>query len=162
MEAHIQNMLDDNHTLLHNTLREATDCITPYDVDVKKIVIISQKAAMDDALAKNAPLVSENSELRIHLSFMPVEYRESVAKLQATNNHNQEYRNQRITGILPEDHGDNVNLVNALLANELVRFALCDAEYTSLHEVQKEMQRGFVVRARITTDAVTKIIPKME
>ncbi len=50
---------------------------------------------MNDVLAKNALLVSENSELRMHMSFMPVEYRDYVKSLQ-TSNH-QEYRNQRKT-----------------------------------------------------------------
>ncbi len=50
---------------------------------------------MDDLLAKNALLVTENSQLRMHLSFVPVEYRDYISNLQATND--PIYRNQRRT-----------------------------------------------------------------
>ncbi len=63
-------------------------------------VLTSQKKLMNDVIAKNALLVIEKSELRVrmHMSFMPVEYRDYVKNLQnlQKNNH-QEYRNQRKT-----------------------------------------------------------------
>ncbi len=58
---------------------------------------------------QNAQLVMENSELRMHLSFMPVEYRDYVNNMQASNH--QEYRNQRKAPkvIVPNtDHKDNI------------------------------------------------------
>jgi hypothetical protein len=49
-------------------------------------VLESQKKMMNDVIAKNALLVTENSQLRMHLSFMelPVEYRDYVNNLQST------------------------------------------------------------------------------
>ncbi len=45
-------------------------------------VLLSQKQLMSNVLAKNAFLVSKNAEMRMHMSFMPVEYRDYVKKLQ--------------------------------------------------------------------------------
>jgi hypothetical protein len=39
-------------------------------------------------------------------------------------------------------------------------FSFRDAAYTTLHEARKQMDRGCVLRARITTDAATRIVPK--
>jgi hypothetical protein len=63
-------------------MREATYSITAYDVNDMRAVLQSQKIALEDALTKNAWLVAENSELRMHLSFMPIEYRDYVEQLQ--------------------------------------------------------------------------------
>ncbi len=72
---------------------------------------------MEDVIAKNALLVSENSELRMHMSFIPVEYRDYIKNLQKSNH--QLYRNQRKTPqvIVPEtDHrdGGSIELENTL------------------------------------------------
>jgi hypothetical protein len=107
MEAHIQTMLNKNRDIIRNAVREVSDSITPYSVSDMDNVLTSQKKLMDDVIAKNALLVSENSELRMHMSFMPVEYWDYVKNLQKSNH--QEYRNQRKTPqvIIPEtDHKD--------------------------------------------------------
>ncbi len=55
-------------------------------------VLESQKERAYDLLSKNAILlVTENSELRMHLSFMPVEYRDFVSGIKTTNH--ESYRN---------------------------------------------------------------------
>jgi hypothetical protein len=41
----------------------------------------------------NTMLVSENSKLRVHLSFMPIRYRQEIEMMQKTDN--QLYREQR-------------------------------------------------------------------
>jgi hypothetical protein len=68
------------------------DKITPYDTNDMRKVLGSQKEKLHDVLAKNALLVTENSELRMHLSFVPVEYRDFISGLQGTNH--EHYRNQ--------------------------------------------------------------------
>ena len=106
MERHVKDILDQNRLLFRNAIREATaDSITTYDVNDMRAVLQSQKIALEDALTKNARLVAENSELRMHLSFMPIEYRDHVEQLQAKDH--QLYRNQRREPqvIIPEtDH----------------------------------------------------------
>ncbi len=57
---------------------EACETIAPYDVHDMKRVLESQKEMMRNALLQNTQLVTESSELRMHLSFMPVEYRACI------------------------------------------------------------------------------------
>ena len=51
----------------------------------------------------NTMLVSENSRLRVHLSFMPIRYRQEIEMMQKTDN--QLYREQRRVpkNISPQD-----------------------------------------------------------
>ncbi len=78
MERHICETLDQNRKLLRGSLQEACEYITPDDVQDMKILLQSQKAMIEDVLTKKAQLVTENSKLRMHMSFMPVEYRDYV------------------------------------------------------------------------------------
>jgi hypothetical protein len=92
MERHICEMLDQNRKLLRGSLMEACEYVTPYDVQDMKRILESQKVMMREVLTKNSQLVTENSELHMHMSFMPVEYRDYVKNMQSSNH--QEYRNQ--------------------------------------------------------------------
>ncbi len=74
---------------------EACESITPYDVQDMKRLLESQKVMMREVPTKNTQLVTENFELRIHMSFMPVEYRDYVKNMQSSNR--QQYRHQRVT-----------------------------------------------------------------
>jgi hypothetical protein len=120
---------------------------------------------MNDALAKNALLVTENSQLRMHLSFMPVVYRDYVSNLQSTNDY--EYRNQRRTPrvIIPDTfhkQGSEILLEDAPMAHPSVINMFRNAQYETLSGAKQQMDRGFAMRACITTDAATKVIPKAE
>ncbi len=64
MERHLQMMLDQNRKAISASLREAAEGITPYDIHDMRNVLESQKKMMNDVLAKNALLVTENSQLR--------------------------------------------------------------------------------------------------
>jgi hypothetical protein len=163
MERHVKDILDQNRLLFRNAMREATDSITTYDVNDMRAVSQSQKIALEDALTKNALLVAENSELRMHLSFMPIEYRDHVEQLQAKDH--QLYRNQRREPqvIIPEtDHklGYEINMEPAPMANKHEQFALRNAQYTTLGEARAQMDRGFAIRAKLTTDKATLVYPK--
>jgi hypothetical protein len=121
MERHVKDILDQNRTVLRNTIREASDSISTYDVNDMIAVLQSQKIALEDALTKNALLIAENSELQMHLSFMPIEYRDHVEQLQAKDH--QLYRNQRREPqvIIPEtDHklGYEISMEDAPMANK--------------------------------------------
>jgi hypothetical protein len=109
--------------------------------------------------------VSENSELRMHMSFIPVEYRDFIKNLQKSNH--QQYRNQRRTPqvIIPEtDHkeGGLIELENAPMTHPAVAFSFRDAQYSTLLEARQLMDKGFALKARITTDPHTRVIPKGE
>jgi hypothetical protein len=164
MERHVKDILDQNRLLFRNAIREATaDSITTYDVNDMRAVLQSQKIALKDALTKNALLVAENSELRMHLSFMPIEYRDHVEQLQAKDH--QLYRNQRREPqvIIPEtDHklGYEINMEPVPMANKHVQFTLRDAQYTTLGEARAQMDRGFALRAKLTTDKANLGYPK--
>jgi hypothetical protein len=147
MEAHIQTMLDKNRDIIRNAVREVSDSITSYSVSDMDNVLTSQKKLMDDVIAKNVLLVSENSELRMHMSFMPVEYRDYVKNLQKSNH--QQYRNQRKTPqvIIPEtDHkdGGSIETENAPMVHHAVAFAFRDAQYSTLSEARQLIVRDLV------------------
>jgi hypothetical protein len=156
MEWHVKDILDQN--------RVVTDSITPYEDDDMRAVLQSQNLALEDALTKNVLLGDENSELRMHLSFLPVEYRDFVEDLQATDH--QMYRKQRSEPqiIVPEtDHklGYEISLEDAPMANKNVQFALRDAQYTTLGgETRAQLDRGYAIRAKLTTDKATLVYPK--
>jgi hypothetical protein len=121
-----------------------------------KRVLESQKAMMEDVLSKNSQLVTENSELRMHMSFIPVEYRDYVKNMQASNQ--QEYRKQRVTPrvIIPNaDHKDglaDIQLEDALMSHPAVAFSFRDAQYTTLSEARIQMDKSFAVRERVTSE----------
>ena len=103
MERHVKDILGQNRQLLRNSVREATDSITTYDVNDMRAVLQSQKIALEDALTKNVLLVAENSELRMHLSFMPSSiatmwnnFRQKITSCIATNDANRRSLSQRL------------------------------------------------------------------
>jgi hypothetical protein len=71
MEKHICEMLDHNRKLLRDSLQEACDCITPYDVQDMKKVFESQKAMVNDVLAKNSQLVSISISISVSIFVLP-------------------------------------------------------------------------------------------
>jgi hypothetical protein len=71
---------------ISSALITTNEKINPYDVDDMRNILQSQKETFQDLTNKNAVLVAENSKLRMHLSFMPVQYRDFAVSIQATNN----------------------------------------------------------------------------
>ncbi len=110
--------------------------------------------------------MTENFELRMYLSFMSVEYRDFVSGIQTTNH--ESYRNQRSDPkvIIPDtghlDSQSPIRLVNAPMAHPSVAAMFRDAQYETLNEARKAIDKGFVLRACITEDAATKVIPKQQ
>jgi hypothetical protein len=93
METTIGTMIKQNQEVIMNMLVESTKNITEFDVHDMKDLITSHKDALADALEIHAVLVTQNSVLRMHLSFMRVEYRDFVTKMQKNNK--PQYRDQR-------------------------------------------------------------------
>ncbi len=77
----IEKMLKATVAQINNALTSVQEKINPYEPQDMRAVLDSQKDAPKDLLTKNAILVAENSQLRSHLSFMPVQY---IATLQPT------------------------------------------------------------------------------
>jgi hypothetical protein len=102
----------------------------------------------------------------MHLSFMPVEYRDFISGIQTTNH--ESYRNQRSDPkvIIPDTgHLNNqspIRLVNAPMAHPSVIAMFRDAQYETFFESKKALEKGFALRARITENADTKRLPKSE
>ena len=65
--------------------------------------------------------------------------------------------------IIPETDpkiGYEIHLEDAPMANKHVQFALRDAQYTTLGEARAQMDRGFALRAKLTTDKANLGYPK--
>jgi hypothetical protein len=136
--------------------------INPYDVDDMRTVLLGQKETFQDLTNKNAVLVTENSKLRMHLSFMPVQYRDFVANIQATNNVLYQTQRRDPKVIIPrDDHtaGGNIAVTNAPMSHPSVQECLRDAKYTSFLHAKATLEQGFQLRARISTDKGTARIP---
>ena len=58
--------------------------ITPYDTDDAMRLLNKQTELLASLELANTMLVSENAKLRVHLSFMPIRYRQEVEKMQQT------------------------------------------------------------------------------
>ena len=69
------------------------ETITPYDTDDAMRLLYKQTELLTSLEFTNSMLVSENAKLRVHLSFMPIRYRQEIEKMQLTDN--QVYREQR-------------------------------------------------------------------
>jgi hypothetical protein len=81
----IEQMLKATAAQINNALASVQEKINPYEPQDMRAVLDNQKDALKDFLTKNAILVAENSQLRSHLSFMLVQYRDFATNLQATN-----------------------------------------------------------------------------
>jgi hypothetical protein len=142
---------------------EACETITPYDVQDMKRLLESQKVMIREALTKNAQLVTENSELRMHMSFMPVEYRDYLKNMQASNH--RQYRQQRATPrvIVPNtDHKEglaDIEVEDAPMSHPSVQFLFRDAQYSTLAEARSNMDKGFALRKRQSDDSTKREAP---
>jgi hypothetical protein len=102
----------------------------------------------------------------MHLSFVPVEYRDFISGIQTTNH--ESYCNQRSDPkvIIPDTgHLNNqspIRLINAPMAHPSVIAMFCDAQYETFFDLNKVYEKGFALRARITENADTKRLPKAE
>jgi hypothetical protein len=106
----------------------------------------------------NTMLVSENSKLRVHLSFMPIRYRQLIELMQKTDN--QVYREQRRIpkNISPQDsdnHAGKLKLVEAPRAHEMTRRYLHNCEYTDIGEIRA----GMTEAARLKKNLYSNRIP---
>ncbi len=168
MEKRMATMFEQHRKLIGHAITSVAAKFTPYDTNDTRKVLESQKERAYDLLSKNAILVTENSELCMHLSFMSVEYRDFVNGIQTTNH--KSYRNQRSDPkvIIPDtgqlDSQAPIRLMNAPMAHPSVvaMFHLRDIQYETFYESKKALDKGFALRARITENADIKRIPKSE
>jgi hypothetical protein len=113
MRVQVEQLLHANGQQIGSAILATQEKIMPYDVDDMRHVLLGQKETFQDLNNKNAVLVTENSQLRMHLSFMPVQYRDYVANIQATNGVLYTSQRRDPKDIIPrEDHmtGDNIAL----------------------------------------------------
>jgi hypothetical protein len=166
LDKAIRLIMKQNQDVISNMLLEATKTITEFDVHDMRALMITQKEAIQNALDQNAMLAGQNSELRMHLSYMPVEYRDFVTNLQKTNN--PKYRDQRQNPkvIVPESfHKDGyandftIELEDAPLAHSAVQFCLRDAQYATLGEARRGMERGVKLRNYVQKHVIPKSAP---
>jgi hypothetical protein len=113
--------------------------ITPYDTEDAKQLLNKQTELLSALEITNTMLVSENSRLRVHLSFMPIRYRQEIETMQSTGN--QLYREQRRIpkNISPQDsdnHAGKLKLVEAPRSHEMTQRYLHDCEYAGMKEIR--------------------------
>ncbi len=161
MEKKMTAMFEQRRKFVGFATTKLADKINPYDTNDMRKVLESQKERSRDMLSKNALLVTENSELRMHLSFMPVVYRDFVAGIQATSH--ESYRNQRSDPkvIIPDtghlDSQSQIKLMNAPMAHPSVIAMFRDAQYETFFESKNALEKGFCPpcshyrKCRITT-----------
>jgi hypothetical protein len=126
----IEQMLKATAAQINNALASVQEKINPYEPQDMRAVLDNQKDALKDLLTKNAILVVENSQLRSHLSLMPVQYCDFATKLQATNS--PIYLNQRADPkvIVPRSNhttGGEIVLTGAPMSHPSVQEYLRDA-----------------------------------
>jgi hypothetical protein len=133
--------------------------LTPYDSEDARRVLNKQVQLLDTLERTNAALVSENSRLRIHHSFVPIQYREEIERMQ--QQYAQLYREQRRTPkvISPQDtdnHGGTLKLVETPRAHEMVRRYLHDCEYANIGEIRAGIKQSMKLRDNLRKHVVLK------
>jgi hypothetical protein len=137
-------MLKATAAQINNALASVQEKTNPYEPQDMRAVLDNQKDALKDLLTKNAILVAEISQLRSHLSFMPVQYHDFATNLQATNN--PIYLNQRADPkvIVPRSNhtsGGEIVLAPAPMSHPSVQECLRDAGYTSLTTPRSQVHK---------------------
>jgi hypothetical protein len=80
-------------TRLEAQYHQVLQQLTPYDSEDARRVLDKQVQLLDTLERTNSALVSKNSGLRLHHSFMPIRYREEIERMQQQDA--QLYREQR-------------------------------------------------------------------
>jgi hypothetical protein len=142
-------------------MHKTREKINPYEVSDMRRVLQTQTGALHNLQNTNAVLVAENSKLRMHLSLMPVQYRDFAANMQASNH--QAYLAQHTDPkviVLRDNHanGGEITLMHAPMSHPSVQSYLRDAQYTSIGEA-KAIERSFQLRARLRENKDTARIP---
>jgi hypothetical protein len=153
MRVQVEQLLHANALQkIGSALLATQEKINPYDLDDMRTVLLGQKETFQDLINKNAVHVTENSKLRMDLSFMAVQYRDFVANIQATNGvlYTSQMRDPKV--IIPRDDtaGGNTALTNAPMSHPAVQECLRDAKYTSFqHAKATSIGIGSLLRPRL-------------
>jgi hypothetical protein len=97
-------------------------------------------------------LVSENSKLWVHMSFMPIRYRQEIESMQKSDN--QLYREQRRIpkNISPQDtdnHAGKLKLIEAPRAHEMTRRYMHDCEYAGVNEIRAGLREAMRLKKNL-------------
>jgi hypothetical protein len=136
---------------------QVLETITPYDTDDAMRLLNKQTELLASLELANTMLVSENAKLRVHLSFMPIRYRQEIEKMQQTDN--QVYREQRRIpkNISPQDsdnHAGKLKLVEAPRAHEMTRRYLHDCEYANINEIRAGMKEAAKLKKNLYSNRI--------
>jgi hypothetical protein len=71
---------------LESQYEQVLQTITPYDTEDAKQLLHKQTELLAALEVTNTMLVSENSRLRMHMSFMPIRYMQEIETMQANDN----------------------------------------------------------------------------
>jgi hypothetical protein len=85
LNENVQRLLLENNAQINRALEATKDSINPYEAKDVKSAFSKSKESLKEMITKNALLVAENSRLRMHLSLMPVQYRDFAAHHQQIN-----------------------------------------------------------------------------
>ena len=124
---------------LESQYGEVLQTITPYDTDDAMQLLEKHTELLAGLELTNTMLVSENSKLRVHLSFMPIRYRQEIETMQKTDNQLDREQRRVPKNISPQDsdnHAGKLKLVEAPRAHEMTRRYLHDCEYAGVNEIR--------------------------
>jgi hypothetical protein len=145
----ITRLLLDNNTKINNALRTTKDPFNQYDANDMKAVLDKSKESVTDLVAKNSVLVAENSKLRMHLSLMPVQYRDFAAHHQQTNStlYQDQRRDPKV--IIPRSthlKGGEIVCAPAPMSHPSVQECMRDAVYTTLGQSKVVFDQAFKLK----------------
>ncbi len=157
VKATMQAIIQDCIAQLETQYGQVLEQITPYDNEDARQVLQKQHDRFDVLERSNAALVSENSKLCVHHSFMPIKYREEVETTQKIDN--PLYRSRRKTPkiISPQDsddHGEALKFVEARRAHEMVQRYLHDCEYVGINEIRQGMREAAKLKVNLYKNVV--------
>jgi hypothetical protein len=113
-------------------------------------------------ITKNALLVAKNSRLRMHLSLMPVQYRDFAAHHQQTNSSLYQDQRREPKVIIPSGahlKGGEIRCTPAPMSHLSVQECMRDAVYSTMDQSRATYDQALKLKRRLTEDSVTKRIP---
>ena len=155
MASETQNTIARLETQYEKVLQK----ISPYDMDDARQLLLKQTELVAAMELANTMLVSENAKLRMHMSFMPIRYRQEIETMQSRDN--ETYRDQRKKpmNFSPQDsdnHAGKLKLVEAPRAHEMTQRYIHACEYAGMKEMRENMREAKKLKKNLYSNVIPK------
>jgi hypothetical protein len=158
----VQRLLLENNAQINRALEATKDSINPYETKDVKSAFSKSKESLKEMATKNALLVAENSRLRMHLSLMPVQYRDFAAHHQQINSSLYQDQRREPKVIIPSGahlKGGEIRCTPAPMSHPSVQECMRDAVYATMDQSRATYDQALKLKRRLTEDKATKRIP---